>query len=357
MRRFEKVLGNYVYGRIHRTLAERIGAELKLPEEELGIFIDGSVGPDSWGNFPHEKGKDRSILSKIDAARNLFLLNDIYCYGELGNALHYLQDKWTHQITAVDKIELIEDDTLFPQTIIETNMPKKTVEEYLRIADFLALIKSRGIESVFEHDWGVWQVDYPSCIYLFADILELMMPTICPEVAQTKNMENWGKYVESPAFSKAVKDGFFYSVKTNFLIPKLSGYPAAVFCLVTTEPPYRGRNANIDLNIAYRLSREIAKITLKPAKLLKYDDAWNQKNLHTNNHQYRLTSVTSQYHILIKRPVKEVQDERAKEFNQEEKNFLQTWPIIKDDLPNLKTRSETWKILLKGLVELIKEKV
>ena len=36
-----------MYGRIHRTLAERIGAELKLPEEELGIFIDGSVGPDS----------------------------------------------------------------------------------------------------------------------------------------------------------------------------------------------------------------------------------------------------------------------------------------------------------------------
>lgn len=349
-------LGVCVYGRIHRTLAERIGTELKLPEEEFKILVDGSVGPDSWGNFPHEKGKDRSILSKIDAARNLFLLNDIYCYGELGNAFHYMQDKWTHKITSEDKIVILDDDTLFRQNIIETTMPKETTEEYLRIADFLAILRSRGIEAVFEHDWGVWHVDYPSCIYVFTDILELMIPTICPEIVQTKNMEDLEKYVKTAAFSKAVKVGFLFSIKNNFLTPKVSGYPAAVFILATTEPPPNRRNANADLNIAYRLSMEIARITLKPPELLKYSDIWNQNSLNEKNQQYRLTSVLPQYHSLIRKPIKEVQEERTKQFEQEEKTFLKTWPLIEETLSELKTRSKVWKILLKGLVELIKEK-
>jgi hypothetical protein len=182
-----------------------------------------------------------------------------------------------------------------------------------------------------------------------------MMPTICPEIAQTKKGENLEKYVKSVAFSKAVKDGFFYSVKTNFLSPKVSGYPAAVFSLATTEPLSNGRNANADLNIVYRLSMEISRITLKPPEQLKYSDDWNQKNLDGKNHQYRLTSVLPQYHSLIRRPVKEVQEERSTQIQQEEKTFLQTWPLIQKTLPELKTRSETWKILLKGLVELIKE--
>ncbi len=183
-----------------------------------------------------------------------------------------------------------------------------------------------------------------------------MIPTICPEIVQTKNMEDLEKYVKTAAFSKAVKVGFLFSIKNNFLTPKVSGYPAAVFILATTEPPPNRRNANADLNIAYRLSMEIARITLKPPELLKYSDIWNQNSLNEKNQQYRLTSVLPQYHSLIRKPIKEVQEERTKQFEQEEKTFLKTWPLIEETLSELKTRSKVWKILLKGLVELIKEK-
>jgi hypothetical protein len=83
--------------------------------------------------------------------------------------------------------------------------------------------------------------------------------------------------VKSEAFRHYTQEGFFASLITNFLDPKLVGYSAAMYCLASFSPPVDYGGDVVDLEIAYRLSLEIAKYTLMPTERFRYHDGWTDK--------------------------------------------------------------------------------
>jgi hypothetical protein len=332
---------------IHKIIGEKIACELGFTNQNTQIFVDGSTGPDSHADFPHAVGKNKKILKLIETARTSYLENDEYAYGELANALHYIQDKWVSDSLSEEEPDLMVDDDQFLEAIKSLTISEKEIEEYLEMANSLLTVKNQGIESWFDHSWGIWHKDYPSCVYVFADIVEMMLPTLQPDSSITGNLENFKKYVQTESFNKATREGFLSSVMTNFLYPKLAGYPAAMYFLALISPPSKLEIAKVNLNIVYRLSLEIARYTLSPPELFQYQDSWTYK---TENKQMSLTFVVPQYHVLIPKPVREVQEERRLSFYDETHSFIEEWPNIAEGLPALKDRSEKWKIILSGLV-------
>lgn len=337
----------------HKAIAQKIAAELKFSTENTSIFVSGSIGPDSHADFPHATGKDRKILSKIETARTLYLMNDEYSYGELGNALHYIQDKWVNNPPNEQEAIFASDDDDFLKSVKQMKTPDETAKEYLSIANTLLTTKNTGIESWFNHSWGIWHRDYASCIYVFADIVELMLPTLQPDTSITGNEKNLRTYVRSEAFRKATQEGFYASVITNFLYPKTSGYSAAIYCLASISPPSGNGNPAVDLNISYRLSLEIARYTLSPPEWFKFRDNWTDRITDQNSKRNQLTYIVPQYHVLITEDSEKVHEERHLRFNDERKNFLIEWPKIQATLQTVRQRSETWKILLSQLVEFL----
>jgi hypothetical protein len=338
----------------HKTIAEKIAPELKLSEKNTQLLISGSVGPDTHCDFPHQTGKEQKILYKIDTARTLFLQNDDECYGNLGNALHYIQDKWTRNTASQETISII-DDNLLLQSITKAKMSKKATEDYLQTAKALLTIKNSGIESWFNHSWGIWHKDYASCIYMFADVLELMLPTLQPDVTVTFNKEKLRAYLKSDAFKNSTQKAFHASIKVNFLYPKLSGYPAAIHTLASINPPNQCCNALTDLNIAYRLSLEIARYTFSLPEQLKYRDNWTQKSKLENRQSMNLAYVVPKYHVLIPSPTAEIREERIAHFEESCQDFLANWPSTEKTLKNMQHCSDTSKMLLTELVELLKQ--
>jgi hypothetical protein len=334
------------------AIAEKIAVELGFSEENTEIFVSGSIGPDSHADFPHKTGKDQKILSKIDVARTLFLQNDEYAYGELGNALHYIQDKWVSDESSRGEVALIVSDDLFLESIKQSSLPDEAIEEYLKVADALLTVKNRGIESWFNHSWGIWHKDYASCIYVFTDVVELMLPTLQPDNSIRADSERLKEYVRSKAFENAIKKGFFASVMTNFLYPKLTGYPAAMYFLALLSPPASHGNKKVFFNIVYRLSLEIARNTLVASEFFKFQDSWTHRT--ETNKQSSLASIVPQYHVLIPKPLDEVQQQRRLGFCDENRLFLEEWPSIEQTLPTLWQRSETWKIILSELVQMLR---
>jgi hypothetical protein len=340
----------------HKAIAERIASELEFSEENTKIFISGSTGPDSHGDFPHATGHNRKILSKIDTARTLFLQNDEFSYGELANALHYIRDKWTHTPEVETEQVIIFDDEQFLKSVKQLNISKKAAEEFISLANMLLFTKNSGIESWFDHSWGIWHRDYSSCIYVFADILELMLPTLQPDASITNNKENLKAYVKSETFKNATENGFFASILTNFVYPKLAGYAAAVYSLASISPPADYGKTIVDLNMAYRLSLEIARYTLLPPEQFKYIDSWTNGMKDKNGARMPLTYVLSQYHVLIPKPQDEVHKKRLLCFDEDAKSFLTEWAKIDETSPVFKGRSETWITLFSRLVEMLRAK-
>jgi hypothetical protein len=340
----------------HKAIAERIASELGFSEENTKIFISGSTGPDSHGDFPHATGHNSKILSKIDTARTLFLQNDEYAYGELANALHYIRDKWTHNPEVETEQVVIWDDDQFLKSVKQSNIPKKPAEEYMSLANMLLFTKNSGIESWFDHSWGIWHRDYSSCVYVFADILELMLPTLQPDASIINNKENLKTYVKSETFKNATQNGFFSSILTNFVYPKLAGYAAAMYSLASINPPTDYNNTIVNLNIAYRLSLEIARYTLLPPEQFKYSDSWTNGEKDKNGTRMPLTYVLPQYHVLIPKPEDEVHKERLLRFDEDAKSFLAEWVRIDEASPVFRGHSETWITLFSRLVEMLRAK-
>jgi len=130
-------------------MAEKIAAELDLSPADTQSLVSGSLGPDSHADFPHATGKDGKILYNLDNARALFLENDDYCYGELGNALHYIQDKWSNNNEAEKTVALVSDEALLKH-INQSETMNDTQKNYLETVNMLLKIKKSGIESWFK---------------------------------------------------------------------------------------------------------------------------------------------------------------------------------------------------------------
>jgi len=335
----------------HKAFAEKIALELGFSGLNARIFIDGSLGPDSHGDFPHDHGKNAKLLRKLDAARDLYHLKDEYAYGELGNVLHYIQDKWVGNSADSNQTEIILDEQL-SDLINQSKISRESAEEYASMLDILFTSKNDGVDSWFDHEWGIWHRDYSSCIFVFADIVELMLPTLQTDSSIIGNRQKLKEYVQSDAFKKATKDGFFASIITNYLDPKLQGYPAAMYCLSSISPPSNNRNAKVDFNIAYRLSLEIARYTVSKPEVFKFQDSWTHRT-ETNKHM-SLSLVIPQYHVLIAKPVNEVHEERRLSYFDQSRRFLDNWTDTEKSLSGSSQHSETWKILMSGLVDMLK---
>ena len=190
----------------HKAIGQRVAAELGFSEEDARIFVDGSTGPDSHGDFPHAVGKDRKILSKLDEARTLFLLNDEYAYGEVANALHYIRDKWVRTDKVKEEEAVVMNDEEFKQSVQLLNLPEEAKEDYLGVTESLLTGKNLGIESFLDHSWGIWHRDYASCVYVFADVVEMMLPTLQPDTSIRDDKEKLREYVKSEAFRHSTQE-------------------------------------------------------------------------------------------------------------------------------------------------------
>ena len=332
---------------IHKIIAEKISTTLGFSIHDAYIFVDGTLGPDTHGDFPHKIGKNRKILYKLDEARQLFFFRDEYAYGELGNALHYIQDKWVDDVTILNETPLITEDSALIEKINQSQMTLDLKKKYLNIANILHKIGNNGIDDWFDHEWGIWHTDYASCVFVFADIVEMMLPTLQPDITITSDTAKLKKYVCSDAFKHATGVGFFASLTTNYLDPKIRGYTAAIFALSLIEPPTNESNIEINFHLVYKLTQEIARYTVAKPEQFKYQDNWTHK---TNTQRVKLGLLIPQYLTLIQEPIVEVHEKRLKSFFDEKKKFLDQWPSIQKAMPQIQ-RTETWKIVLSGLMD------
>jgi hypothetical protein len=336
----------------HKIIAEKIANCLALSTQGAYLFVDGTLGPDTHGDFPHNTGKNSKILQKIEDARQLFFLNDDCAYGELGNALHFIQDRWVDDIRIPNEASLFTDDQVFLEKIKKTQMSENLKQQYIDLANMLIKIKDNGIDSWFNHQWAIWHIDYASCVYVFADVMEMMLPTLQPDVVVANDKMKLEQYFQSEAFKLATQEGFFASLKTNYLYPKIQGYTAAMFTLSQIKPSTDQSHLELNFQIAYRLSQEIARYTLAKPEQFKHQDNWTRK---TNAQQVKVGSLRPHYLTLIKQSIDEVHKERLIRFLDEKQKFLTEWPNL-ERAPQTIQRSETWKNILSELVQILKSK-
>jgi hypothetical protein len=334
---------------LHKLIGLMIAQELKFSVENTAIFVEGCLGPDSHGDFPHEGGKDKRILSLINEARDLYFLNDEFAFGKLGNALHYIEDKWVRNGSNCDERILNFESVL--KSVDTLAIAEESKSLYKSMVKNLSIVKNCGVEAWFDHNWGIWHRDYASCVYVFADIIEMMLPSLAPNLDYENNQQELQDYFNSKTFEKATKEGFLSSLITNYLYPKLSGYSAAIYCLATVEPPATTELTNdVNLSIASILCLEISRYTLMPTSVFKFEDSWT--NGRQKEKQISLAMVIPEYHTLIPRPVTEIQRERNLYFYEEGRRFVEEWPKTKRSLDE-SNHSQTWKIILLRLVEML----
>jgi len=339
-------------GITHRAIAEKIAKELGLSQKDTSLLVSGVLGPDTHADFPHATGKDGKILYHLDNARALFLENDDNCYSELGNVLHYIQDKWCSTSETEKKVSIISDELLLDY-INRSEIPDDSRKCWLETINVLKQIREKGIESWFNHSWGFFNKNFSNCVFIFTDVLENMLPTMKPEIP-LGDTEKIKIYIQSEAFKASISDGLIYSIKNNFLKPKISGYPGAMSMLVLINPPPQSLDVIINVNVAFRLSMEIARLTLSKAEYFKFVDDWTQRGEFVGG-KIGLTYVMPNLLVLIRKPVGQVYKERKARFEEEVRLFLEEWSEIKDQLPVVKTHSEVWKILLTKIVELLSQ--
>ena len=128
-----------MFEKTHARIAREIARELKLSGEQSDLLESGSTRPDSYIEFPHHKGKEDVIFADIIDARALFLNNDDEAFVKLGEACHFIADKWTlkpridvKHFQYEDSIEScsFQDDSQFTQEIEQSVIPSKSKVYY-----------------------------------------------------------------------------------------------------------------------------------------------------------------------------------------------------------------------------------
>jgi hypothetical protein len=192
-------------GETHIRITKRIAEELKLGKREAGLLEAGSVNPDIWENFPHHEKRGLDIIENLIRARILFLRNDDECYHLLGVALHYIQDRWTLRPRLKDK------HTLWEMSI--------------HLADILDDSKFEG------------------------EMKSIILPIKAVEAYLTFLQKLRGGFEEIE--EREVEGITFHWTSGN------------VVFLALLNRPTTWSNPIIDLNFAYRISREVACLVLE----------------------------------------------------------------------------------------------
>ncbi len=252
----------------HIAIAKQIGKELKLKEKETKLLEIGSTTPDSWGDFPHHTRKDNEILKRIANSRNMFLAGDDECYSELGIGLHYLQDRWTLRPRTADthtrwEIAIAQspllDDLHLIENLKQSDLPIKAIDEYTKLYNLLIRIKNNGIQSVYDFSYAYWKK---------LDGISTSLTMLKFEADSRKREERVDALIEE-----------------EYLKPGIEGCQAALIQFILTNRPSSWSNPILDLNIAYRMSLEVARYTLIAVKQLGKEDPWNIKS-HSENEKH-----------------------------------------------------------------------
>lgn len=128
--------------RTHVRIAQEITKKLCIDQEPGNLLESGSIRPDSYIEFPHHKEQENLILGDILDARALYLNNDDEAFVKLGEACHFIADKWTLRPRTDDKhfqweskIETceIQKDTQFAKELREAVIPSKAKEFYEKL--------------------------------------------------------------------------------------------------------------------------------------------------------------------------------------------------------------------------------
>ena len=136
-----------MFEKTHARIAKEIARELELSKEQSDLLESGSTRPDSYIEFPHHKGKEDLIFADIIDARALFLNNDDEAFVKLGEACHFIADKWTlkpridvKHFQYEESIEScsFQDDDKFAQEIEQSVIPSKSKVYY---KDLIGAIK------------------------------------------------------------------------------------------------------------------------------------------------------------------------------------------------------------------------
>jgi len=217
-------------GETHRRIAREIAKALNLNEREASLLEVGSVGPDSWANFPHHEGKECEIAANILVARKLYVQDDDECFARLGNALHYIQDRWTMRPRLSDKhtkweesinLAPILDDSQLENAIKQALLPTKAEKAYLSFLEDIA----KGL-------------------------------VIIPNEALKQKWESAGfYYIENiPCLPKPPYE-LPFKISSEYLRP----FGAKVICYALQNRPTTWSTPTLDLNVAYRICLEVAR--------------------------------------------------------------------------------------------------
>ena len=230
--------------RTHVRIAEEVARMLKLKKSESDLLKLGSTRPDSFEEFPHHKGKEGLMLAKILDARALYLKGDDEAFVKLGEALHYVADKWTLRPRMANKhteweMEIdkckIMDNAQFKRELTDAVTPAKTKDFYSKL---LELIEELTVGNDFKR----------------------IVPRISKFVVEdVEGLEMEGKYREIEDVNEFIA-----------ILPYL--------CCLNRKGDYS--TPWIDLNLAFRLSLVISRLALSQrGSIIFSKSALNWNNL------------------------------------------------------------------------------
>jgi hypothetical protein len=105
--------------RSHIQIAESVGSELGLDENEKRELIKGSVAPDGWRDHSRHHNRkylDIIIVERIEKCRRLFLNRKPSRFFEMGVVLHYIADRLLSETSYLEHVDIEEEMAKISET-------------------------------------------------------------------------------------------------------------------------------------------------------------------------------------------------------------------------------------------------